>query len=335
MPEMPPGSVPGKGRTFMEVGPGAFTILFCIFYFLGFGYLLVLGIASLIEYPTETFDAIMIGVALAFLLPVIFILPNTTGIYENGIRLSRPLILRLIGKHSFFKWEDILAVYPAVFTSSAQLATPQPGWYHPVGAYWTKYGQGAAAFGQVFGKLLTDRGTRNGLAIETAEGQFILTLGSQGDGRSPYYQMMPFVQYSMGVRNIPLIRKPLKLTDEELAAVFEESGDIPIKWYVTAATLALGLPFLLMFIMAGIILLVSPVPADWNVPLIISVVIISTTLFVTIYQYKTVKGNNAKNKLYYYYASLPPEPTAQPQVPSFQPPAGSEPGEKIWDPSQE
>jgi len=337
MPEVAPGSVPGKGRTYIEAGPGALLILFCIFYFLGFGYMLALGIFYVIADPSETFGFIAIGICLAFLLPVIFLLPNFNGIYENGIKVSRPLILRLLGKHAFFKYEDILAVYPAVFSSSAQLASPQPGWYHPVGYNWTKYGQGASAFGHVFGKLITDSGQRNGLAIETSEGRFILTLSSLGNSWSPYQQMMPYVQYSMGVRNLPLVRKPLRLSDQELADAFGEAVDIPFKWYVTAAFMALGMPFIVMIVAAGIILATQPRLSEWNVPIIIFAVIISTTFFVALYQGKTTKGNNAKNRINYYYASQPSQPTVA-QETYYQAPAQApieeEPTEKIWDPSQ-
>ncbi len=206
-----------------------------------------------------------------------------------------------------------------------------------MGYHWTRYGEGAAAFGYVFGKLLTDSGQRNGLGVETAEGRFVLTIAYTGDNRVPYQQMMPFMQYSMGVRNLPLVRKPLRLSDQELADTFNDSGDIPLKWYILAAGLALGLPFLVMIIMAGIILATQPTLSEWNVPLIIAMVILSTVLFVVIYQYKQTKSNNAKTRLYYYYASQPPEAavTQESSAQSYaQAPVETEPTEKIWDPSQ-
>jgi hypothetical protein len=336
LPEMAPGSVPGKGRTYMEAGPSVGIILFCIFYFLGFGYLIVLGILTLIADPTETFGVIIICLCIAFLLPVILLLPNANGIYENGLQTSKPLILRMVGKPSFIRYEDLLAVYPAVFSSSAQLATPQAGWYHPSGIVGNRYSESAAAFGHVFGQLLADSGQRTGLAFETTNGRSVLALSFPGDRRSPYQQMMQYVQYSMGVRNLPLVRKPLRLTDEELAQTFNDSGDIPFKWYFITAALALGLPFLVMIVTALILLAVQPNLGDLTGPLMILMICVSTVVFVGIYMYKEAKRNNAKTRLYYYYASQPPENTYAQQAPAqsyAQAPVEPEPTEKIWDPS--
>jgi hypothetical protein len=93
-----------------------------------------------------------------------------------------------------------------------------------------------------------------------------------------------------------------------------------------------------MIVTALILLAVQPNLGDLTGPLMILMICVSTVVFVAIYMYKEANRNNAKTRLYYYYASQPPENTNAQQAPAqsySQAPVEPEPTEKIWDPSQE
>jgi len=331
----------------MTGGPGALTVIFLFLVFLIFGYILVLSVFTWAVNPGDPFGPVGTILSLGILIPIILLMKNTPGIYENGIKVARPLYARLSGKKAFFRYEDIHAVYPAVFETSAQMMSPQPGWdhAHPYGHY-SPYGHGAAAFGNAYGQMLADSGERTGLGVATDEGEFILTVCNAQDKRSPYVQMMDYVNWALSARNLKPVRVPLQITNEELEHLYVKARPIPFKWYAIAAGLALGLPFLILILSAGIVIATGNRFNEWAVPSILILITVSTIVFVGLYQAKTNSSIKARTRLNYYnlsqqyigqarsFSGLGPVSVEAAQDPALDVNVDISGGDELWDPSR-
>jgi hypothetical protein len=266
---------------------------------LGLGYFMVIGMFSFAIYHTQA-SAMLAFIPLAILLPIVLVMKSSGGIYENGIKVSRPLFVRLMGKHVFFRYEDIKAFYPAEFVTSAQMMTPRTGWDHSTYHY---IGQPhVAAFGEAYGEMLTDPGYRTGVGMATAEGEYILKQATPMANQSPYGQMMYYIKWAMGVRNLPLVKVPLQLSGLEFESLNADTRGMGFRWYAIVAALALGLPFIPLVI-AYIYVMVTGNKSLELVLFILLAITVSTIIFVAAYQYQDSKRIRAKNRLSYFQAS--------------------------------
>jgi hypothetical protein len=294
-----PPPTAGTGRNLMATEFNVAILIVQILVILFVGYLFVIGLFSFIVNHDQG-SAMMAGIAFAILLPIVLIMQNSGGIYENGIKVSRPLFMRLMGKRVFYRYEDIKAFFPAMFVTSAQMMTPRSNHSHP--RYYP--GPDVRAFGEAYVEIVTDPGNRMGVGIATDQGEFILKQATALSNQSPYGQMMYYIQPCLNVRRLPNVRKPLELSQLELESLSADAAPLGLRAYMIIAALAFGLPFIPLIIVYIYVMLTGD-KSLLAVLLILLFITLSTVFFVAAYQYKETKRINATNRLNYYKASQP------------------------------
>jgi hypothetical protein len=294
-----PPPTAGTGRKLMATEYSVGILIVQILVILFVGYMFVIMLASLIVNRDQG-SAMGVGITLAILLPILLIMQNSGGIYENGIKVSRPLFMRLMGKRVFYRYEDIYAFFPAMFVTSAQMMTPRG--YHGHTGYYP--GPNVRAFGEAYVEIVTDPGNRMGVGMATDEGEFILKQATALSNQSPYGQMMYFIQPCLNVRRLPLVRKPLELSQLELERLSADAAPLGLRAYMIIAALAFGLPFIPLIIV-WIYVMVTGNKSLLGVILVLVFITLSTVFFVAAYQYRDSKRLKATNRLNYYNASQP------------------------------
>lgn len=293
MPMSYAGPSPGLGRKLAPLEYNAILLAIEILIVLGFGYLSLIGFASLVSYRTMS-NYMLALIPLAILIPIVLIMCNSPGIYENGVKISRPLLMRLLGKKVFYRYEEARAFYPAEYVTSAQMMEPRGsgyGHYHRPGAI------NVGSFGQAYGAMLTDSGSRTGIGMATDDGEFVLQPVGPSGG-----QGMEIIRWAMGVRNLPMVRVPLQMSALEREALEVDTHGLSFKWYAIVCALALGIPFIPLIIGYAWAIVTGSRSLDVVIMMILAV-IIGTAVFVGAYGYSDYKRTKARNRLSYYYVS--------------------------------
>ena len=237
------GPTPGKGRLLMATEFNAGILIVEILVVMGLGYIMVIGMASL-AVNHDFGSALMAFIPMAILLPIVLVMSNSGGVYENGVKVSRPLFMRLMGKKIFFRYEEVKAFYPAEYVTSAQMMEPRGTSYH---TYRPGY-VNVSAFGEAYGSMLSDSGSRTSVGMATDEGEFILKPVTTFSNQSTFTTMMDYIRWAMGVRNLPMVRVPLELSSLELESLTVDSHGMSFRWYAIVSALAIGIPFIPLII---------------------------------------------------------------------------------------
>jgi len=307
-PPAPPPSPPVRSNR--PVNPvlffrGGIGVTWTFLLFMLFGYLSLVSIGLLFS-PGMMGGIVLSMVFIPLFFLVILMFHNKGGIYENGIMVSRPLYERLRGGKTFFQYEEILAFYAATYESSKGMFSMRVNWSRSSGS--SRSDRFESSYGRTVAAMTTDPGMRRSVAVVTDEGTFIIHGMKDEDIRSDFYQeMMNLIRRSLGQRGLPLVRVPLQLTDEEVAALQKEAAPIPWSWFSQCISMAVSLPLTIIGVAYALFLITHKNLGDATGPLLILAVLLSTVIFVIYYQRHVGRTLKAVNRLQYYKASLAAE----------------------------
>jgi hypothetical protein len=268
-----------------------------------FGFGLAIGLSILWAHPEVIGGYCCSIISLIVMAGCILFYRNPGAIYDNGVIVPRYMYERMVGRPLFYRYEDLLAVYPAMFVSASDFFTIKAINAASPYRYVSRFPRASMA-----AALLRDSGKRWGVGIETKDGSHVLysmpTVQTRAQARQGQFPlMMQNIQYYMDQKGLPLIRKPLMLSEEEVKRYTKEAEPIPFHMMLIAVMMGMALPLVILIGGYLLIVLFGFDYGEWNAPMLMAAVVIGTLAFVAAFQNRTNRLVRASNKMTYYMMS--------------------------------